>query len=825
MRVVFRNFTGGEVTPTLCARYDLNKFGSFLQCCQNFIPNLHGDIERRPGTKFLCGLGKETVLLPFAFNTEPENNYILAFSNGALNIYSRDGELLYTLISDYKLEDVYSLSYAQSADIVYFAHKDYPLKKLVRSGTAPDYIWSFGDVSLNSSLEAPETTSAVWHRGPKSSSNDDLYKQNETSILRYVVSAVDENGIESTAGPVAEVTARYPTDWVNGDYVTISWPPVIGAEEYNIYRESGGYYGFIGVVQAVDTNMEATTSVLTSITLNDNIFMLQSKKVGVYIVSATEEQSDHIRVTTAGNKYNCFYNAKKKQLIAKSRYSSGVWYLISNVSESLIGNYSKYVKITADSSNTKYPGSTVTGYTVEPVYKETYGFVFKDQNFEPDTATTPKKDWFPFKDENNPCTVTFHQQRLVLGGTKNNPANFYMSRTGDFENFRKSSPSQDDDPVEYMLASGSVDDIHWMCSFGDLLIGTAGAEYKAGSSGVITPSSISISVQSYWGSASISPLIIGQSILHAQRSGSHVRDLYYSWESEGYAGNDLSLLAPQLAEAGDLKQWAFQQTPGSRVYIVRSDGVLLCLTYMKEQNIFGWSRHITDGKVKSVISLNGCDEDEIYMVVQRTVNGADKYFLEKLMPVFKQEQALEDAWYADCAKLTEFEEPSDTVTGLEYLEGKTITVLADGATMPDREVKDGKITLDFPAKKVLVGLPFTSVLSPMPLEADVGNGTSFGKVRTYGKTVLRLFRSVGGAYAATKRWDVFNAAEAWKNLEFYELPFLPEKYGEACQLYSGDIEVNLPGGMDPDSSVWIKQDKPLPFRLVALGTDLAFGEE
>lgn len=89
-RVAFRNFTGGEVTPTLSARYDLQKLGSFLQCCENFIPNLHGDIERRPGMCFIADLGGKSVLIPFQFNTEPENNYVLIFQEGSITVASAD---------------------------------------------------------------------------------------------------------------------------------------------------------------------------------------------------------------------------------------------------------------------------------------------------------------------------------------------------------------------------------------------------------------------------------------------------------------------------------------------------------------------------------------------------------------------------------------------------------------------------------------------------------------------------------------------------------------------------------------------------------------
>lgn len=695
-RVAFRNFTGGEVTPTLSARYDLQKFGSFLQCCENFIPNLHGDIERRPGMRFIADLGGKSVLIPFQFNTEPENNYVLIFREGSITVASADGLLSGVSIeSPYALDDVYALSTAQAGDIVYLAHKNYVLRKLTRSGTAPDYEWALEEVVLNQSIAAPAAPTVTFVRD----NGDDSAPLNYT--LRYVVTAVDGDGVESVASAVGSTSGKYPTDWVVGNHVDLAWTAVDGAEEYNVYRESAGYYGFIGV----------------------------------------------------------------------SRSTS-----------------------------------------------------FQDQNFEPDTATTPKEDWNPFEGGNNPATVAFHQQRLVLGGTKDDPASFFMSRTGDYENFRKSRPLQDDDPVEYMLASGSIDEIRWMASFGDLLIGTSGAEYKATSSGAaITSSDVQISVQSYWGSSGLAPLIIGQSVMHCQRSGSHVRDLYYSWESDGYAGNDLSLLAPQLVESHHIMQWAFQQSPGSNIWAVRDDGVLLCLTYMKEQNVYGWSRHVTQGKVLSVAVISGSQEDVVMLVVEREVGGAKKYFLERLAGRFRDTDGIEEAFYVDCGLTSRRETAAEMMTGLGHLEGADVVALADGSPVEGLKVADGAVTLPYAAKVVTVGLNYVSALSPLPLETDTQQGATLGKRRAYGKCVLRLYRSVGGKYAATEPGDLFDVA-GWKGRTAYDLPFLPEKYGEACQPFSGDIEISLPSGQDADTSLWLMQDRPMPFRVVAIMADVDFGE-
>lgn len=843
-RVAFRNFTGGEVTPTLSARYDLQKFGSFLQCCENFIPNLHGDIERRPGMRLIADLGGKSVLIPFQFNTEPENNYVLIFQSGSIRVASTDGLLADVSIdSPYAMEDVYDLSTAQAGDIVYLAHKNYALRKLTRSGTAPDYAWALEEVALNQSIDAPGAPTVTFVRD----NPDDDASLNYT--LRYVVTAVDADGVESVASAVGSTTGKYPTDWVVGNHVDLTWTAVEGAEEYNVYRESAGYYGFIGVASGGSATGGALTGLRMGTLTTSNILRFAGSITRTVIIGNghVPNADTTSALTVSEGEQNAFLvNGKLFVWVTKTTTTTTwsqsydqengtswestttstreqFWAMLDCPAGTPAGTYGSYTTGNLG-SNAAYPSGDVDAYTVVPVFSAGTTLRFTDQNFEPDTATTPKEDWNPFADGNNPATVAFHQQRLVLGGTKDDPASFFMSRTGDYENFRKSRPLQDDDPVEYMLASGSIDEIRWMASFGDLLIGTSGAEYKATSGGAaITSSDVQISVQSYWGSSGLAPLIIGQSVMHCQRSGSHVRDLYYSWESDGYAGNDLSLLAPQLVESHHIMQWAFQQSPGSNIWAVRDDGVLLCLTYMKEQNVYGWSRHVTQGKVLSVAVISGSQEDVVMLVVEREVGGAKKYFLERLAGRFRDTDGIEEAFYVDGGLTSRRETAAEMVTGLGHLEGADVVALADGSPVEGLKVADGAVTLPYAAKVVTVGLNYVSALSPLPLETDTQQGATLGKRRAYGKCVLRLYRSVGGKYAATEPGDLFDVA-GWKGRTAYDLPFLPEKYGEACQPFSGNIEISLPSGQDTDTSLWLMQDRPMPFRVVAIMADVDFGE-
>lgn len=677
IKKAYNNFTGGEISPTLSGRYDLSRFSHCARRMENFLPGLHGDVKRRPGTRYVGTLDGFSVLIPFRFSVEPEQNFVLIFSAGKMRVASESAMQAAEVATPYAAEDLYALSYAQVGDVAYLAHEKYPLHKVERRGSPGAYTWELKEVALNPSLPAPGKPT-VKFKVVESTAND--------YPLRYKVVAVDAKGKQSLPSEAGEDAAgKFPTDWVVGESCSITWNAVDGAVEYNIYREAAGYYGFIGVTK--------TTS-------------------------------------------------------------------------------------------------------------------FTDQNYEADTSDTPREDWNPFKNGNNPVTVAFHQQRMVLGGTKTEPQAFYMSRVGDFENFRKSRPLQEDDPVEYVLASGSIDAIAWAASFGDLLIGTAGAEYKAtGESGVVTAKSVKITSQSYWGSSSLAPIIVGNSILHVQRHGAKVRDLFYSLEKDGYSGNDLSIMAPHLFEGHTLKQWAYQQTPGSVIWIVRDDGLLLALTYLKEHDIWGWSRHPIDGEVVSVATLSGEKTDVLMLVTRR----AGKYYLERMADEWADTKDIEDAYFVDCGLTLESETPKTEWDGLDHLEGRKVSILAGGSPVEDLTVAGGKVEVPYPVKKISVGIPYVSVIEPMPVEADTEKGSTLGKLRGYAVCTLRLHRSVGGQYGADDSL-------------LYDLPFVPDVWGEPCEPFSGDLTCNPNTPQRSETSLCVVQRRALPMHIVAMVLDIDFGE-
>lgn len=688
--IAHNNFSGGELSPTLSARYDVAKYAPGCFKMQNFIAQLHGGARYRPGTYMIEEMGAPGIVVPFQFNSR--DTHTLVLTDKAMRIVDGWGWIKkeenstepLIIETPWLTEDLYDLHYKQIGDIIYFVHENYPVQKIMRTGLRD---WKVVEVKYTSDITPPvKDLAGVWNG------------QTEGSYtLNYKIASVSVKGEVSVGSETIEVKQAYPNgDWVKDDHVVLEWSPVEGADSYNIYREEAGYFGLVGVV----------------------------------------------------------------------------------------------------TKNLKAPEK----------------ITFRDDNFKADTTDGIQEGNNPFK-ENYPSTLCFHNQRLHFAASKKEPTKWWGSQVGNFENFNKSRPLQDDDLLEFVIASGKQDKIQWVESFGELLIGTEGAEYKVsgGDGRTITPVSIDSKKQSSWGSARLQPIVVGTSVLHVQRQQSRVRDLFFSLEVDGYSGNDLSILAEHLFDGYTIKQWAYQQAPDSVIWAVRSDGVLLGMTYLKEHQIWGWHRHVTDGEFVSVAAVGGANgEDEVFFVVKRTINGSKRYFVEKLMPKWRESNGIKGAFFVDCGR-TYKGDATNTISGLDHLEGRDVVACADGAPIKELVVRGGEIKIPFLAKEVHVGLPYTGILSPLPPEGEVQGGSTLGKMRGQGPLTIRLHESVGGEYAKSE------------DSEFFFIKNSPSAWGQAVPPKSADVQVSPPPGYDTHGRIVFKQDYPLPMTIVAIAQEISYG--
>lgn len=395
-----------------------------------------------------------------------------------------------------------------------------------------------------------------------------------------------------------------------------------------------------------------------------------------------------------------------------------------------------------------------------------------------------------------PRAVTLYENRLWFGGSAKEPMRLWASVTGDIENFRRSS--LDDASVSFTPTAGELHPIQWLAPQGrELVMGTLGDEWTiTGEGQPITPTNVKFERQSAHGSAQVQAVMAGEVIAFVQRGARKVRRISARSDADAWATSDMTVLAEHVT-AGGIRQMAYGSHPNAILWAVTGDGKLLGLTLEVEQNVFGWHVHETDGLVESVAVVYGADSDEVWVSVLRgTARSIERLDVRAMSRRFDE---LDRCIFSDAAKVVEMDPASATVGGLSHLNGKTVVVLADGVEHPTRVVAGGSITLQAPASRVVVGLPFTSELQPARREVQTEKGTAQGRLWRVSRVGAFVHDSRGGQVADSP------------TSRFERLPF---EAGAA--LFSGDIETAIESNARRNVDVTIKTSAPLPLNVGAL---------
>lgn len=266
---------------------------------------------------------------------------------------------------------------------------------------------------------------------------------------------------------------------------------------------------------------------------------------------------------------------------------------------------------------------------------ETSQLQFVDTGIIPDFAVSYPFNPALFQSANNyPSAVGFAQQRRVFAAPNNNPTTVYMTRSGSYSNLDYHQNNlQDDDAITFDPASEKVNLIEHIVELRAMLLFTSGAEIQVqgDASGIVRPTAINPQAQSYFGSGALKPIVFGDVCIFQQAQGWFVRDFGFDFSIDGYRGNDLTIFSPHLFEGFQLVDWGFQQIPHSIIWAVRSDGTLLGLTYIREQQILAWHRHdFSGGVVENVCVIPESPEDGVYLCIRRTILGVTKRYIERL---------------------------------------------------------------------------------------------------------------------------------------------------------------------------------------------------
>lgn len=814
VRTFHRSFAGGEVTPEFFGRVDEVTNITGLQRCRNMRTLPHGPVENRPGSAFVKEVKdstKATRLIPFyysdtqTFSIELGEGYMRFHTQGATlqagSVTAYNGATAYTvgdlassggvnyyciaattgnappnatywyampsdgtfeIPNNYAEADLFEIAFVQSNDVLTLTHQNYPPAELRRNGATD---WTLVDISFVSDLDAPANIAATNSTG------------SGATTYTYTVTAVDSTGREEgLQGTEDSCTNDLLT---SGNQNTISWDAVTGAARYNVYKEDNGLFGYIG--QTTDTS-------------------------------------------------------------------------------------------------------------------------FVDENITADVSQTPPIVQDPFTSTDNyPRAVSYYEQRRDFGGTNNSKQNIWMTRSGTESNLSYSIPTRATDAINFRIAAREENTVRHLVPLVDLLVLTSSAIWMVTSvnSDSIEPDSIAVRPQAYVGAAQVQPIVVDNTVIFASARGGHVRSAGFETARNAYIPRDLSLRAPHLFNHLNIVDMTYAQAPYPFAYFTSSNGIMLGLTYIPEEEVLAWHWHDSytnagdtsspaRSNFKSVCAVAEGDEDFLYAIVERVIDGSTVQYVERFAS--RNFKDLHDAYFVDCgvtydspvtvAGITqanpgvvttdgahgfsnddpvdflevvgmtdvnqqryyvanktsttfelvdEYGDNIDTTgfgayvsggevrkalssisSGIDHLEGETLSILANGAVQPQQTVSGGAVTLDTPASIIHLGLPIEADIQTLPLAIEA-QAFGQGRKKNVNEVWMRVYRSSG----------IF-AGPSFDNLT-EKKQRTSEPYGTPPALKSEELSLKVGPSWGDSGSVCIRQSDPLPLTLVSMTVEVSIG--
>jgi len=740
------SFNAGEFSPLMLGQTDFQKWKNGCKKMLNFIPRSQGPAERRGGTYFVSEIhdsANKVWLAKFEYNTTQA--FVLEFGPGYIKFYSDHGVALDGSGNPYVIGSPYS---------------------------ADDLTNDDGGFGL-SMVQSGDVIYICCHTGEKPP-----YKLSRLSNTNWTMTAFD---YAAALGPF--------------DNINSSRSVTVYTDQFRIWSADG----------ATRPDGTPTTTSLCTITANSAIF--QSGHVGglFYIESSTDQVTDgtghdgYIPAWTSGTEETfspgvfCRSDGKyyEDMLGTKTGSTQPTWTAGAHSDGQAMWRYSNggwgVIQITSVTSASVAVGKILT--ELPPSVRTTTGKTFK----------WAFGDWSGAM--GYPTKVGFYKSRLCFAGNNK----LWFSVASDYENFTPMSNGyevESDDAINVQIEADSTNTIQWIAASSSLIVGTASSELTCSPSTTTSafgPDNIQIVQESKYGSKGVNALIVGNTVLFVQRAGRKVRAVTADYQSGSYSSTDLSVLAEHITSTG-IVDFAWQQEPDNVVWVVLTNGEIVALTYNSEQEVIGWHRHDVGGVVESVTTIPdpSGNRDDVWMVVKRTINGATRRYVEYLKPAWDADtQALSDAFYVDCG-LTYSGSPVSRVSGLDHLEGMTVSVTTDGAAHPDVVVSGGAINLQWSSSVVTAGLPYTSELVTLPFQDS--------KIKRVNKVAILFVNSLGGKVSD----------ENGRNTDTIETRDYSDMMDNVPGAYDDIKEMTWPGDYNKYGCMKIIQDQPLPMTICAV---------
>lgn len=700
--VILPSFSAGELSPSLFGRVDLAKWHAGAALLENFFVDYRGGIANRTGTKWIgdsLDASLPSRLIKFIFSAS--QSYVLVFDHLKMRVIKNGGFVQsggsdYTIDSPYAAVDLALVKFSQVADVMTLTHPGYTPRQLTRYDH--DH-WVFTEVNFVPTVSRPTNLAAVPNTG------------GGTTNYRYVVTAIAANGVtESLPSDPATSANSLSMSTTGSEHEILTWNAVPGSQLYNVYRQpevidgspaDGQLFGFVGTTTEpsfIDANIAPDFSRTPPQDFNP----FAPRTIGGSLAS--------LAITNAGSGFTArptvsFSGSGSASATVDLRFrtiisavSFGANYKVDDVLTAAGGDAVRPLRIRVTSVT---GGGAVNGFLINGELGTDFGdyitppanpVAFTDGS---GTGFSLNIDWEitnpqitnsgvgygeaptvtvaggggagatmtatitpPVEISNNPACVSYFQQRQVFAGSSDQPDTFFMSKTADFLNFGYSSPARPDDSIIGTLASLQVNEIKHLVPLQSLIVLTAGSAWRIDSGsagGPVTPSTIDAIPQVFNGACDVPPLVIGRELLYVQSKGAIVRDLSFNFIENVYTGVDLTTLANHLFFGHQIVEWDYAEEPFKIIWAIREDGVLLTFTFLKDQEIYAWAHHVTDGRFKNVCVIPEGEEDAVYVVVERYIQGAKHHYIERFasrdMDAVPEQGIPADlslAWFVDC---------------------------------------------------------------------------------------------------------------------------------------------------------------------------------
>lgn len=640
---------------------------------------------------------RAVVLTVDTFELEEESGTHV--DSSAFTAYVSGGTVqkVYSISAPWDGADLRQIRFAQSADVMLFAHPDYPVYKLERDA-GPTW-------SLSEAVFGPETDSPV---------NVALGGTAGTDEVSYRVTAVSEETLEESFPSVGQAfnvttideTALGATTAITG--ITNGSPPIVTASGHGL---SNGQYVYVTGVSGM-TEVNGNHYLIANV--SGNTFRLKflngddvdATLFGSYVSGGTVQRAYPIQVTTPTNTLATGDRVEFDGVESPFEYLNSGAYLITVSSATVftvVGRFgtvtqsdspaaATVAKTSAISASLVYPSSTnpvtvswspVDGALEYNVYRELNGIFayvgtsattsFEDRGYEDDPFDTPPIDRAVFAATGDyPAVVGLFQQRLLLGGSENNPERVDAGRTGLLYNFTKSNPIQADDSFSWVMRSNQMQGIRHILEMSRCLIFTQSAVFtlEGDEANTLLPAAINPRKRAEHGVGDVAPIAIGNAVLYVQAFGKVVHEILPG-SGDDFNSKDLTVYSRHLFDRNSVIALAYAEEPSSAVWAVRDDGTLLGFTYRREHEVGGWHRHDTGAGdlFVDVCSVPEEEETATYAVVRRFgVGGGDRYYIERMASRQVAHQA--DGLFLDSYRYHEDEnaDAGDTYT-LDYDDG------------------------------------------------------------------------------------------------------------------------------------------------------------